>query len=309
MSAVAMLGLFICVTSTDVQEPEATSLFGKPLFAAKLSEASHKTLEDNLAKAKAEHKADPKNVDKYVWVGRRIAYLGRFREAIDWFATGRRVGLEGTNVEAKLLRHLGHRFISIRRFDVAESTLLEASKLALKERDEVEPDGIPNVRNTPIGTVHSNIYYHLGLAQYLLGDFVAAAKTYEESQKLYSKNADRLVSTAYWQALTYAKLGNKEKLSALLSSIRADLDVIENQAYLRLLLHFKGELSEKDLLDASKSGNDPATAGYGVAAWRLYWGRKDEAVELLRRVLKGEAVFAFGYIAAEAELKRMELKP
>lgn len=293
----------------NTQEPEGKTLFGKPLFAATLSESSRKVPEENLAKAITDYESDPKSVDKYVWVGRRIAYLGRFREAIKWFAAGREKGLEGTNVQAKLLRHLGHRYISIRDFKAAERLLAEASRLAGKEKDEVEPDGIPNARNTPIGTVHSNIYYHLGLAQYLRSDFSGAAKTYAESQRLFSTNADRFVSTAYWQALTYAKLRDEQKLNDLLTSIKKDLEVIENEAYHRLLLCFKGELGDKELLDVAKSGNDKVTVGYGVAAWRLYKGRKEEAVAFLRDVLKTETVFAFGYIAAEAELKRMGLNP
>lgn len=306
-----LLGVLACVLigSINVQDPEAISLFGKPLYAGTLPLDTRKKYEDSLAKAQSECDADRKNVDKYVWVGRRLAYLGRFREAIKWFAAGKEMEFEGANVRVKLLRHLGHRYISLREFDAAEKALTEGCELSAKEKDEVEPDGMPNARNIPIGTVHSNVYYHLGLAQYLKGNLKGAIKTYETSQTLFASNADRFVSTAYWQALAYAKLGEKAKLEQLLGSIKKDLQVIENQAYHRLLLYFKGEIAEKELLDSAKTGNDSATIGYGVAAWRLHGGRSDEGISLLRDVLKGEAVFAFGYIAAEVELKRLGVKP
>ena len=304
----ALAGVWIGA-SLAMQEPVAISLFGKPLFATTPSAEARKKLEDELAKAKSEYDADLKSVDKFVWVGRRLGYLGRFRESIKWFASGKDAPLEGTNVRTKLLRHLGHRYISVRDFDAAEKALAQAVKFTAKEKDEVEPDGMPNAKNIPIGTVHSNVYYHLGLAHFLRGDFRSAKNTYETSQELFANNADRFVSTAYWQALTYAKLGEKETLRKLLGTVAKDLDVIENQAYHRLLLHFKGEIEEKELLDSAKTGNDPATIGYGVAAWRLHNGRKEDAIALLRELLKGESVFAFGYIAAEAELKRLGANP
>ena len=42
------------------------------------------------------------------------------------------------------------------------------------EVGKIEPDGQPNARNIPTSTLNSNIYYHLGLAQYLKGEFEAA---------------------------------------------------------------------------------------------------------------------------------------
>jgi tetratricopeptide (TPR) repeat protein len=314
--------LLMLVTTKALQDPEATSIFSKPLFAARLSAAAQQALESNLAKAKAEWEADPKNVDKFVWVGRRIAYLGQFREAIKWFRSGMDLKLEGTNVQTKLVRHLGHRYISIRLFDEADAIFGKYEDGLTKEKDEVEPDGLPNARNTPIGTVFSNYRYHHGLAKFLKGDFSGALKVYASDLHALTPSspvagggapqagaADRFVSVAYWRALCYAKLGKRRELEKLLASVATDLDIIENQSYHRLLLYFKGEIAEKELLEKATAGNDRPTIGYGIAAWRLYKGRKDEAVALLREVLKGDASFAFGFIAAEAELKRLGLRP
>ena len=49
-----------------------------------------------------------------------------------------------------------------------------------------------------------------------------------------------------------------------------------------------------------------ATQGYGVGNWYLYNGKLDQAKTVFRRVLAGSYWPAFGYIAAEADLARLE---
>ena len=49
-----------------------------------------------------------------------------------------------------------------------------------------------------------------------------------------------------------------------------------------------------------------ATQGYGVANWYFVNGEVDKAKEILNKVLGGKYWSAFGYIAAEADVKRME---
>ena len=110
--------------SADAEaKPEATSLLGVPLFAPALSPERQKTLEANLAKATADFVKDPDSADAAVWLGRRYGYLGRFREAIDAFSRG----LARHPDDARLLRHRGHRYISVREFDKAVADLSRAA--------------------------------------------------------------------------------------------------------------------------------------------------------------------------------------
>jgi hypothetical protein len=51
------------------------------------------------------------------------------------------------------------------------------------------------------------------------------------------------------------------------------------------------------------------TTGYGVANWYSYNGLKEKAAGVLREMLSLEGWTGFGYIAAEADLKRMGLRP
>jgi hypothetical protein len=54
---------------------------------------------------------------------------------------------------------------------------------------------------------------------------------------------------------------------------------------------------------------DAATAGYGLGAWHLAEGRREEALRAWREVLAGGSWSAFGFIAAEADLARLGEAP
>lgn len=284
------------------QKPEATSLLGKPLVPAPITPEARKTLEENLKQAEIVYGRNPDDPDATIWLGRRIAYLGRYRDAIETFSEG----IEKHPDDARLYRHRGHRYITIREFPKAIADLTKAAQLVSGKPDQVEPDGQPNARNIPTSTLQSNIYYHLGLAHYLSGDYARAADAYAECMKV-STNNDMRVATAYWSYLTQLRLGKASEAAALLAPITADMEIIENGSYHRLLRMFKGELPLDSLLASATGALDTVTTFYGVAAWHLGNGRRDRAVPLLSTIVDGtpEQWPAFGYIAAEADLARL----
>src|SRR5439155_9844842 len=145
---------------------EAISLLGKPLTSPPLAPDVQKKREEELAQAQRDFDANPDSADAIIWLGRRTAYLGRYREAIGIFSEGIRKHPD----DARMYRHRGHRYITVRRFRDAVKDLEFAALLIRGKPDEVEPDGQPNARNIPLGSLQSNIFYHLGLAYYLSGD-------------------------------------------------------------------------------------------------------------------------------------------
>jgi hypothetical protein len=285
-------------------EAEASSLFGEPLAAPPLPPETLADREAKLAAARAEADSHPDDVDALVWLGRRTAYLGRYREAIDIYTRA----LAAHPDEPHLLRHRGHRYLTLRRFDLAAADLERAAQRVAGQPDEVEPDGLPNARNIPVSTLQTNIWYHLGLAHYLLGgpgDMESARKAFQESLKL-STNADMRVSTTHWLYMTLRRLGRAGEAAALLAPIRPDMDVIENRAYHLLTLMYKGEIPPEAIPGLSNGGVDAPTLGYGLGDWYLYNGRRDDAVKAFREILSWKDQWpAFGYIAAEADLKRL----
>ena len=76
--------------------------------------------------------------------------------------------------------------------------------------DEVEPDGLPNALGIPVSTLHSNIWYHLGLARYLKGDYEGAVQAYGRGLEV-SRGPDNVVSTTHWLYMALRRLGRRPR--------------------------------------------------------------------------------------------------
>lgn len=277
---------------------EAVSLTGQPLFAAELSESVRAGHMARLEEARRMMLANPRDPDAVIWLGRRTAYLGRYRDAIAIFSAA--IALHPD--DPRMLRHRGHRWISVREFDLAIADFDRAVAMVRGKPDEVEPDGLPNARGIPTSTLQSNIWYHLALAHYVKGDFAKALPVWEEDVRK-STNPDMQVASTYWLYMTLRRLGRDVEAAGVLEPISADMDIIENTAYHRLLLLNKGVLTEADFGSSGDALQD-ASAGYGLGNWHFYNGRVERAREIWRGVLAGGNWASFGYIAAEAEMFR-----
>ena len=282
---------------------QAISFLGDTLRTLPLSAQTAARYETQLAEAKAAFDRAPTNVDSIIWYGRRLAYLGRIREAIDVYTRG--IALHPEN--PWLYRHRGHRYISVRELDRAVADLERATALTQGKPDEVEPDGQPNAQNTPIGTLHSNIAYHLSLAYYLQGNYEKAIPVYRK-ELAEARNDDRRVSTAHWLYMSLRRLGRDAEAAQMLAPFTRQMNVIENETYHRLMLLYKGELPVDSVLTVGPTGEmsvTDATGAYGVGNWHFYNGRRADAERVFRRILAGGQWGAFGYIAAEAEIARL----
>jgi tetratricopeptide (TPR) repeat protein len=289
-------------TPAPAATPEAVSLFGKPLFPPAPSAEARATLEQRLAEARAAFDRNPADPEAIIWLGRRLAYLGRYREAIDVFSKG----IVQHPKDARLYRHRGHRYLTTRKFDLATRDFEFAVDLIRDKPDEVEPDGQPNARNTPTSTLHSNIWYHLALAAYVQGNFARAAYSWGQGAAV-AKTPDMRVAMTYWQYLALRRDGRRDEAAKLLADIVPGMDVFENTAYYRLLLGFKDGTVSPSWLE-SASGLERATLTYGIGAWLIAEGRMDEAVAVLTPLVHSDQWASFGSIAAEADLSRADIK-
>lgn len=280
---------------------EATSLLGKPLVSPPLPEPARVRAEADLAAARAALAKTPNDPDALIWVGRRLGYLGRFREAIAVYTDG----ANRFPADARFYRHRGHRYISVREFDAAVTDLERAASLMANRADETEPDGQPNARNIPTTTLESNIRYHLALAYYLKGDFTRAATAWQSARDAVN-NPDNLVSTSHWLYLSLKRIGRDADATRVLDRITPGLDVIENGSYHSLLLLYKGDRTANEVLEAAGEGAAGAAVRYGVSAWHLVNGRRAEAERIWRALVALPEWAPFGVIAAESELARMK---
>jgi tetratricopeptide (TPR) repeat protein len=288
-------------------EPETVSLLGEPLFAPALPDDVYERRMVNLTEAQRRHELNPDDIDLIVWLGRHQAYLGRYRDAVATFSRG----LQQRPDSPHLLRHRGHRFITLRLFDYAVADFERAASLIYGTADEVEPDGLPNVRGEPRSTLHTNIHYHHALALYLLGRYDEAAEAWRECWRA-STNDDMRVAAGYWLHLAARRAERSDLAPWVLRQITSEMDVIENQTYHKLLLLFKGELSIEDLSGAGAE-HDPggdqlgvvdATLGYGLGMWHLLRNDRDRANAIFHRIVESTNWAAFSHIAAEADLAR-----
>lgn len=261
-----------------------------------LSDEAAKTYQANLAIAREAYNKNPGIAEELIWYGRRMAYTGEYKEAIKIFAEG----IKRFPDDARMYRHRGHRYITIRCFDDAIRDLETAAKLIRGAPDAVEPDGLPNARNIPTSTLQSNIWYHLGLAYYLKGDFKRAERAYADAQKV-SKNNDMLVATVYWRYMTLRRMGKSKEAKQLLDSLPKTIEVIENEDYLKLIKLNRDEERAEGLLGS-------ASLGYGIGNYFLYNGDRAKATTIFRKIVAGDQWASFGYIAAEAELAREPAK-
>lgn len=296
MRALFCLLLAGCAGAAAIPPPAAAPAPAAP--APAYAAPAQSQAERDLEAARAAYAKDP-SADNLIWVGRRLGYLGRYGEAIEVYTDG----IAKFPDDARFLRHRGHRYITLREFDKAIADLERATELTRGKPDQVEPDGQPNPRNVPIGSLQSNICYHLGLAHYLKGDFERAVVPYRRCVAAAS-NPDRLVSSSHWLYMTLRRLGRPNDAEALLEAVNPGLDVIENVSYHKLMLMYRGEIAPEELLNEPLQGVDGPTILYGVGNWYLYNGNPETAESLFRRVLALNVPAAFGSIAAEAELAR-----
>lgn len=281
---------------------EARSFLGDPLFRPAFSDDVRTVYEARLDTARRAHAQTPENADSIIWLGRRLAYLAHYGEAIDTYTRG----IELHPDDARLYRHRGHRYVSTRQLDLAISDFLRAVELTRGQPDEVEPDGLPNDLGIPTSTLQFNIWYHLGLAHYLKGEFEQALLAWNECLAV-SRHPDSVVATTYWLNNTLRRLDLDERADSLLASLPPADEVIESGSYLDVLLLHRGDRTPEELLGPSGSDATLAstTTGYGVGLWHFVNGRREAAFELWEQILTNRDQWAaFGYLAAEAELAR-----
>lgn len=289
--ALIMIGLAGCRSLP--RGAEGVTLDGRPLMPAELPESRRATLTGSLEKAADAYRADPRSVEVIAQYGKRLSAMSKFNAAIDIYSNGLAIHADSP----VLLRLRGHRYISIRQFERARADLERAARLILGRADEPEL----NAEGKPSGTLHHAIYYHLGLAHYLLGNYRHAADAYRSCLSV-SHDAESIVSTSHWYWMTLKRMGHENEAATLLEPVRRGVTVEENIAYLRCLQLYAGLIDTAAALQGS--GSSGAAAAYGVGNFLRARGDKGRGNAVLQQLLAGPEMFSFGYIAAEVDLVR-----
>ena len=277
------------------------------IVAPQLSENTRKDFEQKLAFAKAAYQKDTTDADALIWYGRRTAYLGDYVKAIEIFSKG----IISHPGDARLYRHRGHRYLTVRCFDKAIADFKKAVKLIKGKPDESEPDGLPNAKNIPTSTLQSNTWYHLGLAYFIKGENKKALKSYKECLKV-ADNADMFVATANWMNITLRNMVKEKEAVALHNSIDKNAELIESRDYMNLLEMYRNKLSAKEIesyamkLSPKDQSLASATINFGIGYYCLLFRFKEKAIEFFKKAIATNQWSSFGFIAAETALKKMK---
>jgi tetratricopeptide (TPR) repeat protein len=272
-----------------------TSLLGEPLPPLSVDPAA-----DARAKSALEYaSAHPEDPDTWITYGRLLGTAMRFSDAVAVFEES----VARFPDDPRMWRHLGHRRITVRRIDEAIVALERAAALVASRPDEPEPstrEGAP-----VIDTLKQNVFYHLGLAHFLRGDFVPAEAAFRRCLE-FSNNLDARCSASHWLYSTLKRQGDGPGASAVLDALPPVLEVLEYVAYRDLIRLYRGELDG----DAHFATLDPktvdfATFGFGLGNLRLAAGDEAGATAVFRRCLEAQNWAAFGVIGSEAELARL----
>jgi tetratricopeptide (TPR) repeat protein len=307
MKEIVFLFVFSISVLNTIAQPCA------PIVSPTLSANTKKEFEQKLAAAKSDYEKDTANADAIIWYGRRTAYTGDYMKAIDIFSKG----IAAHPGDARLYRHRGHRYITVRCFDKAIGDLTKAAELMTGKYDEVEPDGLPNAQNIPTSTLQTNIYYHLGLAYFLKGDFENAEGAYQNGL-LISTNDDMYVAMANWLYIILLTKGETRKAEQVFGSINPSPTLIENLDYMSILDFYRSRPADNEIIrytDATYPRISKDTATNTVKAATLYFGAgyyarlngmKQKSIYFFEKAIATGQWASFGYIAAEACLKRKE---
>jgi tetratricopeptide (TPR) repeat protein len=184
---------------------------------------------------------------------------------------------------AMLYRWRGHRYLSVREFDLAHADLTKG--LAID----------PN---------NYGILYHLGIVNFVRGDFRRAAELFTRAQPR-APDGGELAGSTDWLWMSLMRAGRANEARAMLAR-RPDTAKVNN-AYTQRLKLYRGEITPEQVFTPADTADvQMATLAYGIGNWFLV--RRDTATARtwFERAVKSGGWPGFGFILSEVELRRLK---
>lgn len=190
---------------------------------------------------------------------------------------------------AQLYRWRGHKHLNVRELNEGCADLEMAVRLDPSDWDS---------------------WYHLGLGHYLSHDFERAEHAYRRCLEITEHgDNNKLIAITDWLYMTLMRQGKAEAANVLLQDIPEDMEHEDSwayRAYFTRLMLYKGLREPEQLIEGvDPSGAEFVTAGYGLGNYYYCQGDKAKAKEIWETVVSGSFWSAFGYAAAEIDLKTL----
>lgn len=273
LAAAITVGASLGASQTGLQPVQYRSASGVEYRSLPETEA--------VTQAKAALAAEPRSVARIIDLGLAQSGVRQFREAIATFTRG--LDLEPNN--ALLLRWRGHRYLSVREFDNAFADLTRAGGID------------PSIYG---------VWYHLGIVQFVRGDFPAAAASFQRAQPI-APDPGELAGSTDWLWMSLSRAGRGADANAMLDrKPESRMPPIDN-AYTRRLKLYRGEIGTDAVLTAADTDDvQIATLAFGLGNWRLVRGDNAQARLSFERAVQASAGWpGFGFILSEVELRRI----
>lgn len=232
-----------------------------------------------IARARAALASDRRNVDLVIKLGIEQSGARQYREAIGTFSRGLRIAPGN----AMLYRWRGHRYLSVREFDRARRDF---------------------ARGLGLDSTNYGLWYHLGVLRYVHRDFAGAADAFARAQPR-APDGGELAGATDWLWMSLQRSGQGPAAEAMLARHPDSLPT--TNAYRQRLRLYRGEIPPDSVLTrADTSDVAVATLSYGVGNWYLVLGDTVTARSWFQRSVASGGWPAFGFIAAESELRWLD---
>ncbi|QOR36756.1 hypothetical protein IMX26_08100 [Clostridium sp. 'deep sea'] len=257
-------------TVTDVTATKESQVFENVPTIQHSKEV--KELEKKIAK-------DCCNAELWMKKGLGLAKQKLYREAVEAFSKA--ICLDPFN--ALLYRHRGHRLLSSYRFYEGAADFELASRIEQN---------------------NWNIWYHLGFAYHLIGDFERAEKAYKTCYEMTALDCELFPAIVNWRVINLMEMGEFDYANDLASLVDPKMPCGENFVYRDMIQVYKGTKTFEEVLEIKEkyrfANMEYVTKAYGISRYLALTGMKDEANKIIEVILSlaGDCWSGFGYLAA-----------
>lgn len=259
------------------EKPEAVSLLGEELYATPAEPEEVKRMWESAKRAREELRQNPDDIDVLLQFGQKIFDLWRFNEALKVYSDAVKIAPDNYLP----YQRRGRCYLSLRKFGAA-----------IKEFDaakELMPSYFDN-------------WYYLGLAFYFYGDLKAAETAFRRGIQ-HGEVDDYTVAGSFWLYHCFRRQGKENEAAGVLDHIREGMMLEQHLIEADILLFYKGEKSEEELVSRAEEWElyEPLVY-YGLGRWSLYNGDAAKADDYFTKARDNNLWPHLGYIAAEVEL-------
>ncbi len=221
-----------------------------------------------------------------LWMERGLALHGKQklnREAAEAYS----MGLTYNPFDSLLYRHRGHTCLNIGRY------IEGAADLEMSVR---------------IDPTNWDSWYHLGLAYYLLEDYVRSKKAFQRCLE-YTYTEDKYVAVVGWYWIALKHLGKDEAAAASVACVTNDSDVGDNKCYWYRTMVYNGSLAPETAIDMVRMQDDHMFGAsiYGIACYYEFSGEMEKSRTLLEEIVsrREDTWCGFAKHAARLHLNRL----